>query len=209
MDGLEGRCDMIAENRFAPKLDYTIPAKPTVYRGWTYDSKEEAQYAVMFDHLPWDWIYHHFKIASGKYNAIEPDFVVSKYPTGRRRKWEKLRWEDSIVEIKPTFVTPQAIRSAIENDTATYQLTALSQLAAEGHQVIVCTGALFDRDRKMECVQDLVSAGKQDFVDILRFSTAQLIQAVQTEILLKAVIAARRFKFHLQTREILQRAYPE
>ena len=52
---------------------YTIPAKPTLYRGCLFDSKLEATWAALFDEAGWSWGYHPAifdfpKLGTGFYN---------------------------------------------------------------------------------------------------------------------------------------------
>ena len=50
---------------------YTIPAKPTKYKGRLYRSRLEARWAAFFDLLQWDYEYEPFDL-----NGWSPDFII-------------------------------------------------------------------------------------------------------------------------------------
>jgi hypothetical protein len=66
--------------------DYTIPAKPTKYKGRVYRSRLEARWAAMFDILKWEYEYEPFDL-----NGWTPDFLLlGKQPV--------------LVEVKPSLL---------------------------------------------------------------------------------------------------------
>jgi hypothetical protein len=54
-------------------VKYTIPAKPTVYKGVTFRSKHEAHWAAFFDYFNWSWAYEPFNC-----NGWLPDFKLGE-----------------------------------------------------------------------------------------------------------------------------------
>jgi hypothetical protein len=70
-------------------VDYTIKAKPTVYRGQTFRSRLEARWAAFFDILQWEWVYEPFDLG-----GWSPDFAIRAPGACSKR-------QVVLVEIKP------------------------------------------------------------------------------------------------------------
>jgi hypothetical protein len=70
-------------------VDYTIQAKPTVYRGQTFRSRLEAKWAAFFDILKWEWVYEPFDLG-----GWSPDFAIRAPGASSARKIV-------LVEVKP------------------------------------------------------------------------------------------------------------
>jgi hypothetical protein len=70
-------------------INYTIQAKPTVYRGQTFRSRLEARWAAFFDLLEWEWVYEPFH-----FGGWVPDFAIRAPGAQSLRKVV-------LVEVKP------------------------------------------------------------------------------------------------------------
>jgi hypothetical protein len=86
-------------------VEYTIAAKPTVYKGRQYRSRLEARWAAYFDLLGWPFEYE--PIDLGKWS---PDFSI----VGRPKPWHQI-----LVEVKPITgwdrATARKMSEAIES----------------------------------------------------------------------------------------------
>jgi hypothetical protein len=61
-------------------VEYTIAAKPTLYRGQQFRSRLEARWAAFFDLLRWEWVYEPFDLG-----GWSPDFAI-RAPWANPRK---------------------------------------------------------------------------------------------------------------------------
>jgi len=93
-------------------MQYTIKAKPTLYKGIPFRSRLEARWAAFFDLLKWEWEYE-----PCDFNGWYPDFVIY----GNRPIY---------VEVKPVIEFPEEVAKKMEaslpNDFQ-YELLILGQ----------------------------------------------------------------------------------